>query len=364
MESLTVKLGERSYPIRIGFELFESLLEASHLNRNRRSGRKCALAVDAGLLEDHREMLDQAFPNIPRWVMPVGETSKSMSKAEELLQFLATEGLDRSSLLIAIGGGVLGDLAGFTAAIYQRGIEFHQIPTTLLSMVDSSVGGKTGVNLPAGKNLAGSFHQPLGVAAWLPFLQTLPAREFSAGMAEVIKYGLLADEDLFHLLEKSGTITADSPILEQIVARCCEIKAEIVAEDEKEQAADGGRALLNLGHTFGHAIEAVAGYGEYLHGEAVAIGLLMAARFSEENGLLEKGNSQRIKELLIANDLPTQLFAPLNSEELIAAMGRDKKVRSGKMRLIILDEIGSSRVLEIADSYQLRELWSEFGAES
>tara|TARA_R100000027_G_scaffold67717_1_gene68129 strand:- start:6498 stop:7592 length:1095 start_codon:yes stop_codon:yes gene_type:complete len=364
MESLTVKLGERSYPIRIGFELFESLLESSHLNRDRRSGRKCALAVDAGVLEDHKEMLDEVFPDIPRWVMPVGETSKSMATAEELLQFLATERLDRSSFLIAVGGGVLGDLAGFCAAIYQRGIEFHQVPTTLLSMVDSSVGGKTGVNLPAGKNLAGAFKQPLGVAAWLPFLQTLPAREFSAGMAEVIKYGLLADSDLFHLLEKSGTITADSPILEQIVVRCCEIKAEIVAEDEKELAKDGGRALLNLGHTFGHAIEAVAGFGQYLHGEAVAIGLLMAAQFSEKNGLLEKGSSSRIAHILQANDLPVRLIAPLDTEQLIAAMGRDKKVRSGKLRLIVLDEIGTSRVMEIADSFQLRELWQKFGAES
>lgn len=363
MESLTVKLGDRSYPIRIGFELFESLLESTHLNRDRRSGRKCAIAVDAGVLEHHQPMLDEAFEEIPRWIMPVGERSKSLKTAEDLLQFLATQGMDRSSFLIAIGGGVLGDLAGFCASIYLRGIEFYQIPTTLLSMVDSSVGGKTGVNLPAGKNLAGAFQQPLGVSAWLPFLRTLSIREFSAGMAEVIKYGLLADEDLFHLLEKSGTITADSPVLENLVARCCQIKADIVADDEREQASEGGRALLNLGHTFGHAIEAIAGYGEYLHGEAVAIGLLMAVRYSEETGILSKGNFERVKKLIIANGLPDQLRSPLDTESLLTAMARDKKVREGKLRLIVLESIGTSRVVEAADSFLLRELWHEFGAQ-
>ncbi|MGE9291747.1 MAG: 3-dehydroquinate synthase [Puniceicoccales bacterium] len=364
MESLTVNLGDRSYPIRIGFELFESLLEATHLNQYRRSGRKCALAIDSGVLEQHRVMLDEAFEGVPQWVMPAGETSKSLATAEHFLQFLATNGMDRSSFIIAVGGGVLGDLAGFCAAIYLRGIEFFQIPTTLLSMVDSSVGGKTGVNLPAGKNLTGAFQQPLGVSAWLPFLRTLPTREFSAGMAEVIKYGLLADEDLFHLLEKSGTITADSPVLENLIARCCEIKAEIVAADEREEAAEGGRALLNLGHTFGHAIEAVAGYGEYLHGEAVAIGMLMAVRYSEGSGFLKRGATSRLEKLLAVNGLPTKLHTPLDTESLLRAMGRDKKVRMGKLRLIILDKIGSSRVIEVADSAQLRELWKEFGSES
>ncbi len=363
MESLTVPLGNRSYPIRIGFEL-ESLLESTHLNRERRGGRACALAVDAGVLASHEGELDKSFADLPRWVMPAGETSKSMAKAEELLEFLAREGLDRSSILIAIGGGVLGDLAGFCAAVYLRGIEFFQIPSTLLAMVDSSVGGKTGVNLPSGKNLAGAFQQPIGVCAWLPFLRTLPAREFSAGMAEVIKYGLLADADLFHLLEKSGRLTADSPVLESVISRCCKIKAEIVSRDERETATEGGRALLNLGHTFGHAIEAVAGYGEYLHGEAVSIGLQMAARFSEESGFCGADTVRRIRSVLLENGLPDELRAPLDTEELLAAMGRDKKVRNGKLRLVLLDRIGSVRVQETADSYPIRELWREFGAGS
>lgn len=197
----------------------------------------------------------------------------------------------------------------------------------------------------------------------MPFLETLPEREFSAGMAEVIKYGLLADESLFHLLEKSGPLDAASPVLESIVARCCRIKADIVARDEKEKDADGGRALLNLGHTFGHAIEAVAGYGEYLHGEAVAVGMLLAARFSARNDFIDEDSVSRIQHLIALNGLPDQLQAPLPVEKLLTAMSRDKKVRDGHLRLVVLDEIGTARTHQIADSYQLEELWKEFGAE-
>jgi 3-dehydroquinate synthase len=362
MESLTVELDDRSYPIRIGTDLFESLVETVHINQERRNGRSCALVVDAGAVDAHRDRIDEAFPDLPRWTMPSGEGSKSLEQAEKLLEFLAEEGLDRNSFLVALGGGVLGDLCGFCAAVYLRGVEYYQIPTTLLAMVDSSVGGKTGVNLPAGKNLVGAFLQPRGVAAWIPFLETLPPREFAAGMAEVIKYGLLADEDLFHLLEKSGAIEAGSPVLETIVARCCRIKAGIVADDETETAAEGGRALLNLGHTFGHAIEAVSGYGEYLHGEAVAIGLAMAARFSEENGFADHDLGGRLRQLLAENGLPDRLRHPLPVDELLVAMGRDKKARGGKLRLVLLDRIGAARVHEVADSFRIEELWREFGA--
>ncbi len=363
METLTVDLGERSYPIKIGREQFESLINAIHIPQHIRNGRSCAIAVDSGVEELHGSLIDEVFPDTPRWTLPSGEPSKSLGRAEDLLQFLATHRLDRRGFLIAIGGGVLGDLGGFCAATYLRGIEYFQIPTTLLAMVDSSVGGKTGVNLPAGKNLVGAFLQPEGVAAWLPFLESLPVREFSAGMAEVIKYGLLADESLFHLLEKSGPLDASSPVLESIVARCCRIKADIVAGDEKEQAADGGRALLNLGHTFGHAIEAVSGYGEYLHGEAVAIGMLMAARFSALNGFVDDDSVSRIQHLIALNGLPDRLRAPLPVEKLLSTMSRDKKVRNGHLRLVVLDEIGAARTHEIAESYQLEELWKEFGAE-
>lgn len=363
METLTVELGERSYPIKIGREQFESMITAARIPQQIRGGRRCAVAVDAQVQKIHGEAIEAAFPDAPKWIMPSGETSKSMSLAEEFLQFLADNQLNRQSFLVAIGGGVLGDLCGFCAAIYLRGIAYYQIPTTLLSMVDSSVGGKTGVNLKAGKNLVGAFLQPEAVSVWLPFLKTLPEREFSAGMAEVIKYGLLADDGLFHLLEKSGSIDASSPVLESIIVRCCGIKAAIVANDETEQAKEGGRALLNLGHTFGHAIEAVAGYGEYLHGEAVAIGTLMAARFSALNGFIEEDSVSRIQHLIAVNGLPDRLRQPIAASQLLAAMKRDKKVRSGHLRLVVLDAIGSARTHEVADSYQLEELWKEFGAE-
>lgn len=362
MENLTVELGNRSYPIRIGFELFESLLGSTHLNRDRRSGRKCAVIVDEGLFQSHENLLEETFQGVPRWVMPPGEESKSMATTEKILDFLAREQMDRSSFLIAVGGGVLGDLAGFCAATYLRGIEFYQVPTTLLAMVDSSVGGKTGVNLPSGKNLVGAFKQPLGVCAWLPFLESLPSRQFSSGMAEVIKYGLLADDDLFHLLEKSGRLDAQSASLESIIRRCCEIKASVVASDEREEQSEGGRALLNLGHTFGHAIEKVAGYGEYLHGEAISIGMVMAAQYSADHDLLEKSEVERIRHLLEVNDLPTRLRSPLSNNDLLSAMSRDKKVRSGKIRLVLMDRIGSARTQEIADSRELIDLWADFGA--
>ncbi len=361
METLNVELDDRSYPIRIGTELFETLVESIHLNQQRRSGRSCVVVVDEGVARTHGALIDEVFPDLPRWTMPSGEWSKSLTRAEELLQFLAGCNLDRSSFLIAIGGGVLGDLCGFCASVFLRGINYYQIPTTLLAMVDSSVGGKTGVNLPAGKNLVGAFLQPRGVAVWLPFLESLPGREFAAGMAEVVKYGLLADEDLFHLLEKSGSVRADSPVLETIIARCCRIKASVVATDEREEAPEGGRALLNLGHTFGHAIEATAGYGEYLHGEAVAIGLMMAARFSEENGFVEGKTVARLRQMLSDNGLPVSLRSSLDTDKLLESMGRDKKVREGKLRLVVLDRIGAARVQEVADSFQIRELWREFG---
>ncbi|MFP4353409.1 MAG: 3-dehydroquinate synthase [Puniceicoccaceae bacterium] len=362
METLTVELGERSYPIRIGSDVFETLVESIHLNQQRRSGRSCALVVDEGVARAHGALLDEVFPDPPRWTMPSGEWSKSLTRAEELLQFLAESQLDRSSFLIAIGGGVLGDLCGFCAAVFLRGVDYYQIPTTLLGMVDSSVGGKTGVNLPAGKNLVGAFLQPRGVAVWLPFLESLPEREFAAGMAEVIKCGLLADQDLFHLLEKSGAVRAGSPVLETIIARCCRIKATVVGTDEREEASNGGRALLNLGHTFAHAIEATAGYGEYLHGEAVAIGLLMAARFSAENGFTDEKTVERVRGLLSENGLPVRLRSPLDTGKLLESMGRDKKVRQGKLRLVVIDGIGSARLQEVSESFQIRELWREFGA--
>ena len=365
MQELTVALSERSYPIRIGQEeTLGRVLEAAGVNGALQSGRQGAVVVDAAVEEQHGATLAAALGDLPRFSLRGGEASKDLAHTEEVLDFLSAGGLERSGFLLAVGGGVIGDLAGFAAAVYLRGIDFYQVPTTLLAMVDSSVGGKTGVNLASGKNLVGAFLQPRGVAAWLPFLRTLPEREFAAGMAEVLKYGLLGDASLLHLLEQSGTLHAEAPPLGAIVARCCRLKAEIVAADERETAREGGRALLNLGHTFGHAIENTAGYGTYLHGEAVGIGLCMAARLAEATGRAPAGLADRTAAAVAAQRLPTRLRAPLPVADLLAAMQRDKKVRDRRIRLVLPEEIGSARVVAIgeAEEERLEALWTEFGA--
>jgi 3-dehydroquinate synthase len=258
---------------------------------------------------------------------------------------------------------VIGDLAGFLAASYLRGVDLIQIPTTLLAMVDSSVGGKTGINLRAGKNLVGAFHQPKGVYADIALLKTLNPREFAAGMAEVIKYGLLADRALFLRLQEAGALTHEHPVLPAIIRRCCEIKAGIVCEDEFETAREGGRALLNLGHTFGHAIENIAGYGEYLHGEAVAIGCVMAARLSQELGLVGPEVVAATERLCLANLLPVRLAKPLPPGALLDAMRKDKKVRAGTLRFVVLNDIGSAATRDGVPEELVVKLWREFGAE-
>jgi 3-dehydroquinate synthase len=278
-----------------------------------------------------------------------------------VLDFLAEQRLDRSGALFAVGGGVIGDLAGFAAAAYLRGIDYYQVPTTLLAMVDSSVGGKTGINLKAGKNLAGAFHQPRGVFIATEMLATLPAREFAAGMAEVIKYGLLGDAGLFGRLEQSP-LTVASPDLPAVIRRCCAIKARIVEADEREQAKAGGRALLNLGHTFGHAIEQATGYGQYLHGEAVAIGLAAATRLSQKLGHVAAADVVRVDAVLSAHALPTRLTAALPATGLIAAMTRDKKVRAGMPRFVVLARLGEAVTLEDVPPALVGEVWREVGA--
>jgi len=365
MEALTVALADRSYPIRIGQEeSLASVLEAAGVGDARRSGRRGAAVVDAAVEEHHGATLASALGDLPRLTLRGGESSKDLAHTEQVLDFLSAEGLERSGFLLAIGGGVIGDLAGFAAAVYLRGIDYYQVPTTLLAMVDSSVGGKTGVNLASGKNLVGAFLQPRGVAAWLPFLRTLPEREFAAGMAEVLKYGLLGDSGLFHQLERGGRLHAGAGPLAGIVARCCRRKAEIVAADEQETAREGGRALLNLGHTFAHAIENTAGYGTYLHGEAVAIGLCMAARFAEETGRARAGTADRTTAAVASHGLPTRLRSPLPTADLLAAMRKDKKVRDGQLRLVLPEDLGVARVVVAGEEEEERlgTLWEEFGA--
>ena len=276
--SVQVDLGDRSYPIWIGNEVGTGVLETAA--RLTSGNRRCAFIIDAGFASKQEAFVAELEAVGPVLQLPAGETTKSVEQLAALYNFLAENTFDRSGCLFAVGGGVIGDLAGFGAASYLRGIDFYQVPTTLLSMVDSSVGGKTGINLAAGKNLVGAFWQPQAVFSSTRFLTTLPERDFNSGMAEVIKHGLLKDQALFEQLEDLGMLHAQHPDLPVIIKRNCEIKAAVVNEDEKEQAVSGGRALLNLGHTFGHAIENVAGYGVYLHGEAIGLGLVMAAELS------------------------------------------------------------------------------------
>lgn len=337
--TLTVNLGERSYPIRFGHHLFPEL--RAMIDGLQAEGCKVALLSDANVQSAQRELIDASLGGIPVHIVPAGEDSKSLAFFGGVLDFLAEQRLDRGGVLIVLGGGVVGDLGGFAAASYLRGIRFIQVPTTLLSMVDSSVGGKTGINLKAGKNLVGAFHQPKVVFISTDVLGTLPPREFAAGMAEVIKYGLLGDEALFARLEKEP-LTLKSPDLSAVIRRCCAIKAAIVEADERELAKEGGRALLNLGHTFGHAIEQVAGYGNYLHGEAVAIGLCAAARLSQRLGFLSPDDVARVDRVVAAHGLPVSLRHPLPYEKLQSAMAKDKKVRAGALRFVVLHRLGES----------------------
>ena len=338
-ETLSVNLGERTYSISIGPDLRSDI--RAKVSELQQAGRKVAVVTDRRVATCQAETLQAMFGEAPMLVLAPGEETKSVSELGGVLEFLAKHGVDRSGVLWTVGGGVIGDLGGFAAASYLRGIEFIQVPTTLLAMVDSSVGGKTGINLAAGKNLAGAFHQPRGVFIDTSLLATLPAREFAAGMAEVIKYGLLGDAALFAQLERTP-LTVTSAGLAEVIRRCCALKARIVEADERELASEGGRALLNLGHTFGHAIEQSAGYGTYLHGEAVAIGLGAAARLAQKLGTISASDTARIEAVVAAHALPVRLRAPLALPALMTAVARDKKVRAGMPRFIVLQKIGEA----------------------
>ena len=338
-ETLAVNLAERSYVIHFERDVGELISE--EVGRRLQAGGRVAVLTDANFKGAHDRWLRRAFDSAPIMVVKPGEGAKSLTVFGEVLDFLAAQKLDRGGALFAVGGGVVGDLGGFSAAAWLRGVDFYQVPTTLLAMVDSSVGGKTGINIAAGKNLVGAFHQPRGVFVGTELLATLPAREFAAGMAEVIKTALLGDPALLAQLERSP-LTVSSPELGSVIRRCCALKARIVEADERELAKEGGRALLNLGHTFGHAIENIAGYGAYLHGEAVAIGLCAAARLSQKLGFLDGISVDRVDALVAAHGLPARLRAPLAMNELFAAMSRDKKVRAGLLRFVILKKLGEA----------------------
>lgn len=361
-ETLNVGLGDRSYPIYIGRNLESLIQEVASENLNQ--SKKVVAVIDQGLREEASSFANEFIHSVPNLSLPRGEKTKSIEFLSNIWDFLAGEGVDRSGVLYALGGGVTGDLVGFAAASYLRGINFYQVPTTLLAMVDSSVGGKTGINLKAGKNLVGAFHQPQAVFIDLECLKTLPKREFSAGMAEVIKYGLLGNESLFNnLLSFTSPLHSESVELPDIIKCCCLEKARIVEEDEREtEKISGGRALLNLGHTFAHAIEAVSGYGQYLHGEAVSIGLVCAIRLSLLGTYCSKQDESSLENLLQSYELPVQLNSPLAIPELMNAMQSDKKVSAGKIRFVALKNIGNAFVTSDVSMNEVIKVWKSVGA--
>lgn len=359
VECLRVNLGERSYSLHFGRDLAAAV--RAEVDALLKSGRKVVVLTDRNVATQQKAAVTAMVGDVPTLMFDPGEETKSLREYGRALDFLAEQRVDRTSVLLAIGGGVIGDLAGFVAASYQRGIEFFQIPTTLLSMVDSSVGGKTGINLKAGKNLVGAFHQPKAVFIATGLLDTLPRREFAAGMAEVIKYGLLGDATLLAQLERAP-LTVTSLELAPVVRACCAAKARIVEADERELAKEGGRALLNLGHTFGHAIEQVTGYGVYLHGEAVAVGLAAAARLSEKLGLIGAAEVARVERVVTAHALPVRLREPLALTNLLAAMTRDKKVRGGQLRFVVLKKLGEAATQSGIDPALVETVWRELGA--
>lgn len=358
-EALTVELGTRTYPIHISRDASAAIQQAVSEAATR--GRLSVLLTDDGVAKAQVEFLARSFGSIPRLTVNAGEKAKSLENFGRVLDFLAANKVTRQGLLWVVGGGVMGDLGGFAAASYLRGIQYVQVPTTLLAMVDSSVGGKTGINLTAGKNLVGAFHHPRSVHIAMDFLATLPAREFAAGMAEVIKYGLLGDAALFARLEKT-VLTPAHADLPAVIRRCCQMKADIVRADEFETAAEGGRALLNLGHTFGHAIEQVTGYTAYLHGEAVAVGLAGAARLSQKLGLVTADEVARIERMLAAHQLPVRLRAPLAVADLQAATTRDKKNRADGVRFVVLNSLGAAATRSGIPPATVEAVWRELGA--
>lgn len=349
---LDVALGERSYPIRIGSGLLDdpaSLLVAL--------GRKRVFVVTnetvAPLyLERLLVGLRKHSVGVSAVVLPDGETHKDWTTLNRIYDALLTGLAERSTTLIALGGGVIGDMTGFAAATYQRGVPFIQIPTTLLSQVDSSVGGKTAINHPLGKNMIGAFYQPKLVLADISTLNSLPDRELKAGLAEVIKYGLIRDLPFFEWLEENveRLLARDSEALADAVERSCRNKAEVVAADETEQ---GERATLNLGHTFGHAIETGLGYGVWLHGEAVAAGTMMAAVLSRKLGWLTDSDVTRIERLFVRAGLPVR-GAPLGADRYLSLMRHDKKVADGQLRLVLLRAVGRATISAEASEAQIR----------
>ncbi len=351
MKTLTVELGSRSYPIHIG----AGLLGQPEYLRPFIRGEQLLVVSNETVAPLYLEALLPALDGlrVATVILPDGEQYKTLEVLNRIYDTLLEQHFDRSCTLLALGGGVVGDMTGFAAASYQRGVDFIQVPTTLLAQVDSSVGGKTGVNHALGKNMIGAFHQPRCVVADTTTLDTLDDRQLAAGMAEVIKYGLIRDADFFTWLEQhwQALRDRDSGALAHAIAESCRNKAELVAEDEFEA---GQRALLNLGHTFGHAIETGMGYGTWLHGEGVAAGMMLAADLSRRMAWLSETDCRRISRLLSHFDLPVRGPAELSATRMLELMAVDKKVQGGRLRLVLLESLGRAVVSETFDVNMLK----------
>ena len=346
MQTLYVELGERRYPIFIGSDLDPKALLEPYIQ-----GRQVMIVSNETVaplyLARYVAAIEALGKTVATCILPDGEKYKNIEHLNLIFDALLASGFNRDCTVLALGGGVIGDMAGFASACFQRGVYFIQVPTTLLSQVDSSVGGKTGINHPLGKNMIGAFQQPQVVLADMSQLKTLPARELSAGLAEVIKYALLGDADFLAWLEQhmDALVQGDEAALAEAVYRSCAHKARIVANDEKEQ---GERALLNLGHTFGHAIESYLGYGEWLHGEAVATGMVMAADLSQRMGWISAEDLARTKNIIQRANLPI-VCPQIPIDDFLAYMAHDKKVLNGQLRLVLMQAVGQAIITKTFD---------------
>jgi len=362
MKTLHVDLASRSYPIYIGTDLLEQkVLFEPHL----KSSTTVFIVSNTTVAPLYAKTLTNTLSQLGKTVrlleLPDGESFKDWQHLQLIFDELLAHGADRQSMIIALGGGVVGDMAGFGAASFMRGIRFIQVPTSLLAQVDSSVGGKTGINHPLGKNMIGAFHQPVAVIADLNTLRTLPPRELSAGLAEVIKHGAIADADFLDWIEAntSALLACDTDAMAHAVLRSCEIKSAVVSADERE---GGIRATLNFGHTFGHAIESGLGYGEWLHGEAVGCGMVMAADLSVRLGHIGQADAQRLKRIIESMHLP--ISPPkLGSQRFMELMQVDKKTEAGQIRYITLGSIGAARIQQVPDATVIETLIATGAAE-
>ncbi len=349
-----VDLGSRSYDIVIGSGLLE---ESSSLIGQSIKATHALVITDSHVEMPHAAAVAESMAaediDVDLMVVEPGETSKSIEMAGQLWERALEAGTDRKSLIVAVGGGVIGDLAGFIAATFARGLAFVQVPTTLLAQVDSSVGGKVAINLPSAKNMVGAFWQPTAVLIDTHVMTTLPPREYISGLGEVVKYGVIQDAEFFLFLEQhvAELKARDDQTLRHVVARCCQLKAEVVQQDEREES--GRRAILNYGHTFGHAFEAVCGYGEMLHGEAVAIGMLCASRLAESLDLIDGELTRRQSKLLEALGLPTDI-PPVDTDKVLTAMQRDKKVAHGQLRFVLPTAMGHVKLIGDIEPNQVR----------